>query len=340
MEPINEQLNSAEANEDPLTAGQAGSAVTLRKYLKHSPKFFLLGSLVLVIIVMTLLNPRFLSIANIINISRHMAINLIIAVGMTFSLISGGMDLSVGSVGIMAGCITGLLLNKSGSILLAIAGGLGVGTLFGCLNGLVISKLRVNPFVTTLATMIIARGVALIITGGDIIGDFPETFNHIGVGFIMGIPIPVILMIVVAVWGHIVLTRTEFGLNVYAIGSNPKASRLAGLKNDRVIFKIYAICGFLAAMGGIVLTARVVSAQPNLMMTTNLDVIAAVVVGGTSLMGGSGSIVGTVLGSTMLAALFNGLNLVGVGYEWQLVVVGIILITAVSLDMLSRKQDI
>ena len=340
METSNKKVAAVEVGEHPWPLGQAGSAVVLRKYLKHSPKFFLLGSLVLVFIVMTFLNPRFLSIENIINISRHMAINLIIAVGMTFSLISGGMDLSVGSVGIMAGCITGLILHKTESTLLAIAGGLGAGTLFGCFNGLVISKLRVNPFVTTLATMIIARGIALIITGGDIIGDFPDAFNYIGVGFIMGIPIPVIMMIAVAVCGHVVLTRTEFGLNVYAIGSNPKASRLAGLKNDRILFKIYAICGFLAALGGIVLTARVVSAQPNLMMTTNLDVIAAVVVGGTSLMGGSGSIVGTILGSTMLAALFNGLNLVGVGYEWQLIVVGIILVTAVSLDMLSRKQDI
>lgn len=321
-------------------AGKSGTAIDFSKLVKHAPKFFLFGSLLIVVVVMSILNPRFLTIDNIINISRHMSINLIIAVGMTYCLISGGMDLAVGSVGIMAGCLTGFILHKTDNILLAVVVGLASGSLFGMLNGLVISKLRVNPFVTTLGTMIIARGIALVITGGDIIGDFPDDFNIIGVGFVLGIPIPVIIMIVVAIWGHIVLTKTEFGLNTYAIGSNPKAARLAGLKNDLVLFKIYTISGFLAAMAGIVLTARVVSAQPNLMMTTNLDVIAAVVVGGTSLMGGTGSILGTILGSTFMAALFNGLNLIGVGYEWQLVVVGLILIIAVSLDMVSRKQDI
>jgi ribose transport system permease protein len=340
MKSIARKRVLSEAGQDAWASGKHGPTMDFRQLLKHAPKFFLLGSLVLVFIVMTVLNSRFLSVDNIINISRHMAINLIIAVGMTFCLISGGMDLAVGSIGIMAGCLTGVILHKTDSIFFAIAGGLAAGSLFGSLNGLVISKLRVNPFVTTLGTMIIARGIALIMTGGDIIGDFPDAFNIIGVGFVMGIPIPVIIMIAVAIWGHIVLSKTEFGLNTYAIGSNPKAARLAGLKNDLVLFKIYTISGFLAAMAGIVLTARVVSAQPNLMMTTNLDVIAAVVVGGTSLMGGSGSIVGTILGSTMMAALFNGLNLVGVGYEWQLIVVGLILITAVSLDMLSRKQDI
>ncbi len=307
---------------------------------RNAPKFFLLGSLVGVIIVMTLLNPRFLTIGNIINISRHMSINLIIAVGMTYCLISGGMDLSVGSVGIMAGCLAGVILARTENIPFAIAAGMLAGSIFGYLNGVIIAKLRVNPFITTLGTMTIARGIALLITGGNIVADLPDAFNIIGVGFIYGIPIPVIIMIIVVILGHILLSKTEFGLNTYAIGGNAKAARLAGLKNDWVLIKIYILSGFLAAMGGIILTARVVSAQPNLMMTTNLDVIAAVVVGGTSLMGGTGSIMSTVLGSTLMAALFNGLNIVGVGYEWQLVVIGIILIVAVSLDMLSRKKDI
>jgi len=318
----------------------AKSLIDLNTIYRNAPKFFLLGSLVGVIIVMTLLNSRFLTIGNIINISRHMSINLIIAVGMTFCLISAGMDLSVGSVGIMAGCLAGIILARTENIPLAIAAGMLSGGAFGYLNGVVIAKLRVNPFITTLGTMTIARGIALLITGGNIIADLPEAFNYIGVGFIFGIPIPVIIMVIIVILGHIILSKTEFGLNTYAIGGNEKAARLAGLKNDRVLVKIYILSGFLAALGGIILTARVISAQPNLMMTTNLDVIAAVVVGGTSLMGGTGSILSTVLGSTLMAALFNGLNIVGVGYEWQLVVIGIILIIAVSLDMLSRKRDI
>jgi ribose transport system permease protein len=316
------------------------SLIDIDTIYKNAPKFFLLGSLIVVIVVMTLLNSRFLTLGNIINISRHMSINLIIAVGMTFCLISGGMDLSVGSVGIMAGCLAGIILARTENIPFAIAAGMLSGGFFGFINGAVIAKLRVNPFITTLGTMTVARGIALLITGGNIIADLPEAFNYVGVGFIFGIPIPVIIMGIIVILGHIVLSRSEFGLNTYAIGGNEKAARLAGLKNDRVLVKIYILSGFLAALGGIILTARVVSAQPNLMMTTNLDVIAAVVVGGTSLMGGTGSILGTVLGSTLMAALFNGLNIVGVGYEWQLVVIGIILIIAVSLDMLSRKKDI
>ena len=171
-------------------------------------------------------------------------------------------------------------------------------------------------------------------------GGFPDSFNFIGTGFVFGIPVPVIIMVIVVIIGHIVLSKTEFGLNIYALGGNYKASRLAGLENDKMIMKIYTLSGLLSAMAGIILTARVISAQPGLMQTTNLDVIAAVVVGGSSLAGGKGSIGNTILGSILMAALFNGLNIIGIGYEWQLVVIGIIVIIAVALDMISRKNEI
>ncbi len=303
-------------------------------------RLFLLSALVAVIISMTLLNPRFLSWGNIININRQMSINLIIAVAMTYCIISGGFDLSVGSVGAMAGCLTGIILESTGNIPLAIAAGLASGGLTGIANGFVIAKLNVPPFVATLGTMSAARGVALLVTGGIIISGFPDSFNFIGTGFIFGIPVPVIIMVIVVVIGHIVLSKTEFGLNVYALGGNYKASRLAGLENDKMIMKIYTLSGLLSAMAGIILTARVISAQPGLMQTTNLDVIAAVVVGGSSLAGGKGSIGNTILGSILMAALFNGLNIIGIGYEWQLVVIGIIVIMAVALDMISRKNEI
>jgi len=303
-------------------------------------RLFLLSALVVVIIIMTLLNARFLSWGNIINIARQMSINLIIAVAMTYCIISGGFDLSVGSVGAMAGCLTGIILESTGNIPLAIAVGLASGGLIGIANGFVIAKLNVPPFVATLGTMSAARGVALLVTGGIIISGFPDSFNFIGTGFIFGIPVPVIIMVIVVVIGHIVLSKTEFGLNIYALGGNYKASRLAGLENDKMIMKIYTLSGLLSAMAGIILTARVISAQPGLMHTTNLDVIAAVVVGGTSLAGGKGSIGNTILGSILMAALFNGLNIIGIGYEWQLVVIGIIVIIAVALDMISRKNEI
>ncbi len=293
-------------------------------------RWFLLGSLVAVLVIFSILDPRFMTVGNIINISRQMSINMIIAVGMTFCMISGGFDLGVGSVGAMAGCITGILMAATGQIILSILAGLASGALTGL----------VNPFVTTLGTMTTTRGIAMAMTGGLIISDLPHAFNYIGIGFIYGIPLPVIYMIVIVIIGHIVLSRTEFGLNTYAIGGNFKAARLAGLKNDAMIIKIYTLSGLLSALAGIILTARVVSAQPGLMMTTNLDVIAAVVVGGTSLAGGVGSMGNTVLGSILMATLFNGLNIIGVGYEWQLILIGGIVIFAVALDMVSRKKDI
>jgi ribose/xylose/arabinose/galactoside ABC-type transport system permease subunit len=303
-------------------------------------RWFLLGSLVAVLVIFSILDPRFMSVGNIINISRQMSINMIIAVGMTFCMISGGFDLSVGSIGAMCGCITGLMMAATGEIILSMMAGLAAGALTGLVNGLVIAKLRVNPFVATLGTMTTTRGIAMAMTGGLIISDLPHAFNYIGIGFIYGIPLPVIYMIIIVIIGYIVLSRTEFGLNTYAIGGNVKAARLAGLKNDAMIIKIYTLSGFLSALAGIILTARVVSAQPGLMMTTNLDVIAALVVGGISLAGGVGSMGNTILGSILMATLFNGLNIIGVGYEWQLILVGGIIIFAVALDMVSRKKDI
>lgn len=300
-------------------------------------KSFLLISLVALFVIFGLLEPRFLTVGNQINIARQISINLIIAVGMTFCIISGGFDLSVGSVGAMSGCLTGIVLVQTQSVPLALFAGLAAGTVAGLLNGLCIARLRVNSFVTTLGMMVMARGVALILTGGDVIVGFPETFNFIGVGFVGAIPVPILIAALVTVLGYLLLSRTQFGLNVYAVGGNFHAARLAGLRNERIITTVFTIQGLLAALGGVVLMARVVSAQPALMHDTNLDVIAAVVVGGSSLAGGRGAMGGTILGCILLGTLFNGLNILGVGYEWQLVAIGLIIVAAVAIDNLSRR---
>ncbi len=185
--------------------------------------------------------------------------------------------------------------------------------------------------------MVAARGAALIMTGGDVIMNLPPAFNFIGVGFIARIPIPILVALAVFILGHLVLSKTQYGLNCYAVGGNYDAAKLAGLKNDRVIMVAYTVQGLLAALGGIVLAARVVSAQPALMHDTALYVIAAVVVGGTRLGGGAGTMGGTLLGVILIGALFNGLNIIGVGYEWQQVVIGLIIVIAVAVDNLSRK---
>jgi ribose/xylose/arabinose/galactoside ABC-type transport system permease subunit len=265
---------------------------------------------------------------------------MIIAVGMTFVIISGGLDLSVGSMGIMSGCLIGkLLVDYQFPVIPAVVLGLMAGALCGFVNGCVIARFRVPPFVTTLGMLSVARGIALVVTGGYPMNGFPESFNHIGIGFFFGIPIPVYVMVAIVIIGHIVLTKTEFGLNVYAVGGNERAARLAGLNVSALKIKVYVMSGILAAIGGILLTARVISAQPALMVSTNLEVIAAVFVGGTRMGGGEGTMLRTVLGSLLMAFLFNGLNIIGVGFEWQQIAIGIILAGAVGVDM-RRTQNI
>jgi ribose transport system permease protein len=309
-------------------------------FANNSKSFLLVIAVLVVYGIFTLKNPRFTSVDNLINIARQMSINMIIAVGMTFVIISGGLDLAVGSMGIMSGCLIGkLLVDYQFPVIPAVIIGLMSGALCGFINGYVIARFRVPPFVTTLGMLSVARGIALVVTGGYPMNGFPESFNYLGTGFFLGIPIPVYIMVIIVIIGHIVLTKTEFGLNVYAVGGNERAARLAGLNVGTLKIKVYVISGILAAVGGILLTARVISAQPALMVSTNLEVIAAVFVGGTRMGGGEGTILRTVLGSLLMAFLFNGLNIIGVGYEWQQIAIGIILAGAVGMDM-RRTQNI
>lgn len=325
---------------DPAVGVKRSFSSVIQKIMRGRSTLLILA-FIGVAVVFTVLNPRFVSVINITNIGLQMSINMIIAVAMTFVIISGGLDLSVGSIGVMAGCLVGIMLGGTEiPIILVILIGLASGVAAGLINGVVIAKLGVPPFVTTLGMMNIARGVALIVTQGYIISGFPKAFNQIGIGFFLGIPFPVYVMVVVIIIGHILMSKTEFGLNTYAIGGNARAARLAGLKIDAMTIKIYVLSGLLSAVSGILLTARVISSQPSLMSTTNLEVIAAVFVGGTSMGGGRGSIPQTIIGAVFMAVLFNGLNLIGVGYEWQVVVIGIILIIAVALDMRSRQREV
>jgi ribose transport system permease protein len=325
---------------DPAVGVKRSFSSVIQKIMRGRSTLLILA-FIGVAVVFTVLNPRFVSVINITNIGLQMSINMIIAVAMTFVIISGGLDLSVGSIGVMAGCLVGIMLGGTEiPIILVILIGLASGVAAGLINGVVIAKLGVPPFVTTLGMMNIARGVALIVTQGYIISGFPKAFNQIGIGFFLGIPFPVYVMVVVIIIGHILMSKTEFGLNTYAIGGNARAARLAGLKIDAMTIKIYVLSGLLSAVSGILLTARVISSQPSLMSTTNLEVIAAVFVGGTSMGGGRGSIPQTIIGAVFMAVLFNGLNLIGVGYEWQVVVIGVILIIAVALDMRSRQREV
>ena len=321
-------------------------------------KMFFGFMMVFIVVLFTILNPRFLSAASIVNISRQMAEKMIMGVGMTFCLISGGVDLSVAKVGVVSGCLAGLIMVQLGGVIpdiwvitIAMLSALVLGMMFGLLNGLIISRLRVLPFIATMGTMTIAYGVALLITGGETISKLPKAFCTMGTGYILrnsfeglsgvqGIPVSVLIMIGVVIIGGFVINKTEFGLNIYAIGGNYKASKLAGLNNDWILVQVYMISGVLSALAGLVLTARMISAQPGLWEGVNLEVIAGCVIGGTSMRGGTGTVLASFLGILLLTMITTGLNLAGIDYSWQQLVVGVLVIAAVTLDMLSKKKEI
>jgi ribose transport system permease protein len=293
----------------------------------------LLGLLILIIIV-TVLNPSFLEPLNILNLLRQVSINALIAFGMTFVILTGGIDLSVGSILALSSAIMANLMLSGLDPMLAIIVGCLLGGVMGMVNGLLITKGRMAPFIATLATMTIFRGLTLVYTDGNPITGLGDSmmFQLFGRGYFLGIPVPAIMMILVFVVLWVVLHKTPFGRKTYAIGGNEKASIISGIKVDRVKIMIYSLIGMLSALGGAILTSRLNSAQPTAGTSYELDAIAAVVLGGTSLTGGRGRIVGTLIGVLIIGILNNGLNLLGVSSFYQMVVKGIVIAIAVLID--------
>ncbi|MFZ3590027.1 ABC transporter permease [Bacillus sp. DJP31] len=293
----------------------------------------LIGFLVITIIL-SIISPNFLSLDNVFNILRQVSINALIAFGMTFVILTGGIDLSVGSILALSSVLTAGMLTSGVDPILAILVGLIAGALMGAFNGLVITKGKVAPFIATLATMTIFRGLTLVYTDGRPITGLSDsiTFELMGRGYFLGIPIPVIWMITTYFILAFILKKTTFGRRTYAIGGNEEASILAGIKTDRVKIWIYSITGLLSALAGIILASRLNSAQPTAGATYELDAIAAVVLGGTSLSGGRGWIFGTLVGALIIGVLNNGLNLMNVSSFYQQVVKGGVILLAVLLD--------
>jgi ribose/xylose/arabinose/galactoside ABC-type transport system permease subunit len=292
-------------------------------------------------LLFSFLSPHFATVDNLMNVTLQTSITAIIAVGMTFVILTAGIDLSVGSVVAFGGVLTtiGLRLDLPGPV--AYAAGIALGLLFGVasgsLAGLFVTKLRVTPFIVTLALMTIWRGAAFVVTEGRPVWELPEGFAEIARGRLLFVPIPTIIMAVVFVLAHGILTRTRFGRYVYAVGGNREAARLAGINTDAVLMKVYVFSGVLAALSGILLASRVNSGQPNAGLMYELDVIAAVVVGGTSLFGGRGTIMGTLIGSLLIGVLRNGLNLMNVESYVQQVIVGVVILLAVMMDRLRKS---
>jgi ribose transport system permease protein len=262
---------------------------------------------------------------------------------MTFVILTAGIDLSVGSLVAFVGVIATSLLRVHDSftisLIIALAAGLGVGAASGSIAGFFVTRFNITPFIVTLALMTIWRGAAFVYTDGRPIWNLPDEFGFLGNGRIAGIPFPTLLMIIVYIAAFVVLKYTRFGRYVYAVGGNIRAARLAGVNTKLVLISVYMISGVLAALGGIILASRINSGQPNSGMMYELDVIAAVAVGGTSFFGGRGTIIGTFIGSMLIAVLRNGLNLMNVGSYIQQVIVGVVILLAVIIDQLRKSKE-
>ncbi|CAA6678592.1 MULTISPECIES: ribose ABC transporter permease [unclassified Lentimonas] len=303
----------------------------LKGFLASKP---LIG-LVVFSIVVALLNPGFLTTDNLLNVLRQTSINAIIAIGMTYVILSAGIDLSVGSVLAFTGAVAAALLAAGVPLPLVIILPLLLGALLGAVSGALVGYGKLQPFITTLVAMTFLRGATLVFTDGkpiSIAGDNVALMNFIGSGSLLGIPVTVLIMLLAMIAAYFSLNHTRFGRHVYAVGGNEEATRLSGINTNRVKVMVYAVSGMLAALAGIILTARLGTASPTAGMAYELDAIAAVVLGGTSLVGGSGRISGTLIGALIIGVLANALNLMGVSSNYQMMIKAIVILAAVLAD--------
>lgn len=306
-------------------------------------------ALVLMVIAMSLLSDSFLTADNGWNILRQISVNLCLSVGMTLIILSGGIDLSVGAILALSGAVAAGVL-KHGielpffDMLLqftlagAIVAGVGVGLMLGWFNGFVITRFKLPPFVATLGMFSIARGLTMLWTGGFPVTGLGEGFGYMGTGIFLGVPMPVWITAGLVAVFVVVTRKTRFGRYLYAVGGNERAALLTGLRVKRIKVWVYTLGGGLAGVAGLLVTARLDSAQPNAGLGYELDSIAAVVIGGTSLSGGRGSVMGTVLGCLIIGVLNNGLFLLNVSPFWQQVVKGLVILAAVAIDKANSKH--
>jgi ribose/xylose/arabinose/galactoside ABC-type transport system permease subunit len=293
----------------------------------------------LVCVVITSIRPVFLSVDNIFNVIRQVSMIGIMSVGMTFVILSADIDLSVGSVAGFCGALTAGVIARQGlPPLVAIFLPLPVAALMGWVMGIIVTKAKVHSFVVSLGMMSIARGLALVYTKGLSIGNLPKEFGALGGGMVGPIPIPVIIFAAFMILGYLVLTRTPYGRALYAIGGNQEAARLSGIKVDRYRIMNFVICSTLAGFAGIILASRTRSAWPAAATGWELDVISAVVIGGTSFFGGRGGMIGTLIGALFLGVLRNGANLIGVSPFYQQIIIGALVVTAVVIDRLRQRK--
>jgi len=312
--------------------------MTIKRFvLTHGRQLGTAAGLLLLSLVLTIASPHFLTVSNLLNVAQQTSINAIIAAGMTFVIISAGIDLSVGSIVAFTGVVLGSLVTRGFPLPVCIVGALALGLGCGFLNGALISFGRLPPFIATLGMMSVARGGALLYTQGRPISGFPDSFRFLATGELFHIPMPVIIMGGTYAIAYFLLSRTKLGRYTYAIGGNEQAAHLSGVNVRFYKMLVYGISGLLSAMAAVILSARLNSAQPIAGIMYELDAIAATVIGGTSLMGGEGKIAGTLIGALIMGVLRNGLNLLDVSSYVQQTIIGVVIISAVFLDMSLKK---
>lgn len=304
---------------------------------KTFEKLAALSSLIIMMIFFSIFSEYFFTTTNLLTIALQTSVIGIIAIGQTVVIITGGIDLSVGSIVAFSGVTAGLLVERGLPLVPALILGVFIGAAVGIVNGGLISKANLPPFIATLGMMMVLRGLTLALTNGMPISSFDDSFVYLSGGSVFGIPNPVIYFISLGLIFNFILRRTVLGKDIYAIGSNEEAARLSGVNIVKVKLMVYGFCGFLSGISGIILASRLISAQPTEGSGYELDAVAAVVIGGASLSGGKGNIIGTIIGAFIMSTLRNGLNMMNVSGFWQQFVVGVVLLLAVYLDQ-KRKR--
>jgi ribose transport system permease protein len=331
----------AEAEAEPhviQSRSPSSQGPTLRALLQERREASVAAMLVVIFVLLSLTSPFFLTERNLFNVARQLSVVAIVALGQALVIIAGGIDLSVGSVIGLAAVLAAMTAGATGSPALGIVAALGIGGLTGLLNGTLVTRARINPFITTLGTLSVARGTALLITNGN-----PQRFDNwaafLGGGRIFEVPVQFILLVLLTACVWIFSVRTRWGRDTYAVGDNPRAARIAGLNVAFTRTLVFVISGLLAGLGGLLLAGMLSNANPNLGLGYELDVIAAVILGGVALSGGRGSIGGVVIGAALMGLLRNAFVLLNVSGYWQTITIGLVVIIAVGADSFNRKTE-
>lgn len=300
--------------------------------------FYRLLAAFLICAALTIFTNSFFSLGNILNVLRQASLLFFIASGLTLVVLTGGLDLSIGANVAISACVAGTVIHQTGSPTLGVLTGIGVGGVVGLLNGVMVTALRIPSFIATYGMLWVLHGVTYWYMGGETMHGFPAGFRQIGSGYFLGLPIPVYLLLVFLAIGTVFAQRTTWGQEIYAIGANPVAARLSGIPVARRLLLVYIVSGAMAGLASIIFLARLNSAEADIGESLTLPAIAAVLIGGTSLFGGLGTVFGTFVGALILTLVLNGMNLLSVNASWQPLVTGVIVILAVWLDMKTRRR--